>query len=280
MISLHTTLSLCLEDFRNKGREPCSISISYLLQAKQLRKFREWQCDSLRPVGIMVKSLITSAPSEQASCVSLNTLAPTPPRSLNTSHKAGNTLARCSWTAYLLQEHLHTATFWNMKSWEVRNSTGLALFLLEAILSPKLAAGVTSQPPSIIWTVASSATPSRKLNIDMIVALLCYCGYRALITELKNQSTQLSVRPTQLTSHKQLFPLLSWGIFLIEYIACSALCMARLKLLLTACQLLRGQFGHIDIHSFTHSSSLQQHLQCLMPRNCGCWAWKRFIAIC
>lgn len=61
--------------------------------------------------------------------------------------------------------------------------------------------GSANRPHLIGQTVSlRDATPSRKLNIDMIVALLCIVAteWQTNLLELKNPVAQLSVRPTQL----------------------------------------------------------------------------------
>lgn len=90
--------------------------------------------------------------------------------------------------------------------------------------------GSTNRPHLIGQTVSlSDATLSRKLNIDMIVTLLCYCGYRMANQSVETEKSSRSIICQAYTAKHPIssfFPAQLRHI-LIEYIACLALCMAQ-----------------------------------------------------
>ena len=54
--------------------------------------------------------------------------------------------------------------------------------------------GSANRPHLIGQTVSlRDATPSRKLNIDMIVTLLCYCGYRMANQSVETEKSSRSI---------------------------------------------------------------------------------------
>lgn len=88
------------------------------------------------------------------------------------------------------------ACFWNMKSWENYNflcSLDFFFSFTESYFKypPNLCG--SANRPHLIGQIASlrDAALFRKLNIDVIVTLLCYCGYR-----MANQSVE-----TEKSSH-------------------------------------------------------------------------------
>lgn len=133
--------------------------------------------------------------------------------------------------------------FWNMKSLKNYNflcSLDFSFLLQRAILNtPKLV--WECQRPHLIGQIVSlgDAALFRKLNIDMIVTLLCYCGYRMANQSVETEKSSRSIICQAYTakySISRFFFILSWDIFWLNILLAWLRAWPRLKVFLTAQQ--------------------------------------------
>lgn len=119
-------------------------------------------------------------------------------------------------------------------------------------------------PPKLVWECwsatfnwsdcePSDASLFRKLNIAMIVTLLCYGGYRMANQSVETKKSSSSIICQAYTAKhsisRSLF-LVSWGVFWLNILLAWHFGWPRLKVLLTTCQLLRNRCSYKYRHSF------------------------------